>query len=885
MRKVYWDENANPIGTHLANIIYELRSEDDGDDLILDAVCLADFEETAESVMYDALVTEYRLLERKMNVMRRVMNRVSADLKVREDNGPDDMGVIISKPFKRNGTSNVAALFQLTDGQTISIIFHNPDTTPNRVLPTDELISWKWMVNKKDVTIVVAPEKGQDLNVNEVARRIMRLAEKNSERFQAANAKRAERIANIENQKAEIGNLEQSLTGIKSDCEAAELQYNDALESLENLKKERDKAIQSSQVRAEERIMREANQHDTKEQNVDDLPPPVSEVTETEEAKPAVENPEEVNEEGSKEDITVNGERPVPMPNYPVRQVKLSELLKSGRLWDRGETLSRTYPKRDKLMKLSGFKLELSASRKNLHGMKGPDGNEINSRTAQDIWSRLNGAYWDNVKTEFSDPDLLRLLCLDVEDDITGTDKDVQAGSVGLWADLLFPDIHVPIPEGFVPVLDPLHAHLERKKAKAKRQKPSWSHILVESETEKAYKVNYAVPEGHFDGNEQSFSRRAYIPKAQSVVDGNQLVAVEKWIAEKYGFPYSIEPVTVVPREDAENQESLDVEDGRHDLTKEQESALFDLLYDNDLIGESGKYAVEENGKEPRVVKSELLEFTEGRKELKLQSVIKNVTMTSLIKWRPNAGLALNVSTTVWGVSIDRTVVDDEVKSKIVSYMGVDLPAPDESNDADPKNIKLSQIIKLGRLWEKGGKVRTYFNNEIDDVLERIGFKVERSAKGKVMSVTDPDGDSMSNNKYSGLRMSLYGSYFDHVSRTFKTKFGTVDMNEKFEQWGITFEDDLPKRDENGDLVDVAEEAKESATESTVIDVQWESDNAYLQTLINGTADMADRKTHSTKLREIYGRVKDDAEKMSVLKQAMKAWEAYALGKASVFKG
>ena len=141
MKKVYWDENANPIGTRLANIIYELRSDDNGDDLILDAVCVDDFEENTENIAYDALVTEYRLLERKMNVMRRVMNRVSADLKVREDNGPDDMGVIVSKPFKRNGTSNVAVLFQLTDGQTISIVLHNPDTTPNKIAQTDELIS------------------------------------------------------------------------------------------------------------------------------------------------------------------------------------------------------------------------------------------------------------------------------------------------------------------------------------------------------------------------------------------------------------------------------------------------------------------------------------------------------------------------------------------------------------------------------------------------------------------------------------------------------------------------------------------------------------------------------------------------------------------------
>lgn len=265
MKKVYWDENANPIGTRLANIIYELRSDDNGDDLILDAVCVDDFEENSENIAYDALVTEYRLLERKMNVMRRVMNRVSADLKVREDNGPDDMGVIISKPFKRNGTSNVAVLFQLTDGQTISIVLHNPDTTPNKIAPTDELISWKWMVNKKDVTIAVAPENGKDLNVNEVARRIMRLAEKNSAAFKRANERRAERIANIEKQKAEIDGLEAELARAKSDCEAAEVEYQDALEKLDTKKKERTEAIEKAEERKREQEKREAEELAKKE--------------------------------------------------------------------------------------------------------------------------------------------------------------------------------------------------------------------------------------------------------------------------------------------------------------------------------------------------------------------------------------------------------------------------------------------------------------------------------------------------------------------------------------------------------------------------------------------------------------------------------------------
>jgi len=52
-----------------------------------------------------------------------------------------------------------------TDDQgnvALTIYFHNPDTTPNKINPNDELVSWKWLLNKKDITIVVAPEQGKD---------------------------------------------------------------------------------------------------------------------------------------------------------------------------------------------------------------------------------------------------------------------------------------------------------------------------------------------------------------------------------------------------------------------------------------------------------------------------------------------------------------------------------------------------------------------------------------------------------------------------------------------------------------------------------------------------------------------------------------------------
>jgi hypothetical protein len=134
----------------------------------------------------------------------------------------------ITKPFKQRGVANVATIFELSDGQTISIFFHNPDVMPQKIAPSDEVISWKWLLNKKDITIVVAPERGTDLNVRDVARRIVRLAEKNSPAFQRVNATRSARLQNIQALKDEIVGLEKDLETTQHELEVAKVAAEDA---------------------------------------------------------------------------------------------------------------------------------------------------------------------------------------------------------------------------------------------------------------------------------------------------------------------------------------------------------------------------------------------------------------------------------------------------------------------------------------------------------------------------------------------------------------------------------------------------------------------------------------------------------------------------------
>lgn len=211
---VLWNEQAMPLGIGIDQLLYQVRRSDEG--LLFDSVTMAELTDGEQLIALDALVTPYAKLERKVRQLQQVMARAVQGLGVE--------AAQVSDPFKQNGTANVVALFELSDGQTVSVYFHNPDATPGKILPTDELISWKWLLNKKDITIVVAPERGSDLAIREVGRRIMKLAAKNSAAFARVNARRAERLQNIASLRGEVEGLERELDGLTRELEVARLE-------------------------------------------------------------------------------------------------------------------------------------------------------------------------------------------------------------------------------------------------------------------------------------------------------------------------------------------------------------------------------------------------------------------------------------------------------------------------------------------------------------------------------------------------------------------------------------------------------------------------------------------------------------------------------------
>jgi Defence against restriction A N-terminal len=183
--RIAWDGQANPKTIDMPSLMYAMRRADT-DGLLLDSCTFDELTAENDGVMtLDALVVMAARLEPKMEILSRLMSGVG-ELKV--------VNMQTSNPLRKNGAVHVAVMWELSDGQTVSAWFHNPDTTPAKLTPMDDLVSWKWLLNKRDVTIVAAPERGTDLSPREVARRLMRLAEKNSAAFQKANANKSEKV-------------------------------------------------------------------------------------------------------------------------------------------------------------------------------------------------------------------------------------------------------------------------------------------------------------------------------------------------------------------------------------------------------------------------------------------------------------------------------------------------------------------------------------------------------------------------------------------------------------------------------------------------------------------------------------------------------------------
>lgn len=218
---VLW-ANGLPTNATLDQVLYNMR-RDDPDNLLIYPVSVSDILADAEGGTFDALVVQASKAEQKLGQLKMAMERAGGEIK--------PVAMQITEPFRQNGTTNVAAVIEMDDGQTVSVYLHNPDVTPSKLAPSDALISWRWMLNRRDITIVAAPEKGDDLRPMEVAKRVMALVQKNSPAFKRANERRAANMQEIKSLNDEIGDLEKRKAMLEHQISVREIEISSAPQS------------------------------------------------------------------------------------------------------------------------------------------------------------------------------------------------------------------------------------------------------------------------------------------------------------------------------------------------------------------------------------------------------------------------------------------------------------------------------------------------------------------------------------------------------------------------------------------------------------------------------------------------------------------------------
>lgn len=208
-----------------------------GDDLIIESVSLDEvinthFEGLAihQPLMLEAITSKRNRIEQTMKAFNRKFKSALSGTNV------DSEEAEISKPRKAAGFAIMAAKFPLSDGQSVSIIFHAPDEDPSKILPNDTLVAFRFLLNKRDVTHVVAPSGGHDIALNQVVMALSNLVERNSKKFQNAQAGKKKKAEELKVFQDGVEAFEAKKEVLSAEIEKAEEQIASTESRAESLK-------------------------------------------------------------------------------------------------------------------------------------------------------------------------------------------------------------------------------------------------------------------------------------------------------------------------------------------------------------------------------------------------------------------------------------------------------------------------------------------------------------------------------------------------------------------------------------------------------------------------------------------------------------------------
>lgn len=243
----------------LNEVLYQLSAESEHEALLYEVEPMSILDaaynpgELASQQILDSVSAPYRRFPRKMTALSRALNKQLNSTGA----GIEITNVEIGKPKSSGLFASVTAQFVFSDGQTLSAVFHAPDDDPKKINSDDVLIAYRWLLNKREITQVVAPEKqgeiAKDISLDTMGKRVAQLVKANSEKFQAKQAEVAKTRKALEEAKAQAVTLEQQEQQAVADITDLE-EKNAEQNTLNKYAEEKLKALQAENKSLEDRI-------------------------------------------------------------------------------------------------------------------------------------------------------------------------------------------------------------------------------------------------------------------------------------------------------------------------------------------------------------------------------------------------------------------------------------------------------------------------------------------------------------------------------------------------------------------------------------------------------------------------------------------------------
>ena len=188
----------------------------------------------------------------------------------------------------------VPVVFNLADGQSISGVFHSPSNNRNKIMPDDEVISFVWKLNKKDITKFLRSPRGKQLTENQLAKQLAALAEKNSAKFQKQQADREARKNQLAMTQKDYNEVMAQVETIDADFKQIEETIAE-LTSMNEEKKQRIALLEAELKNLQELETEKAKQEQSEAQTENDNAP---------EEEPQPNQEPQLNQEPTPEDQT-----------------------------------------------------------------------------------------------------------------------------------------------------------------------------------------------------------------------------------------------------------------------------------------------------------------------------------------------------------------------------------------------------------------------------------------------------------------------------------------------------------------------------------------------------------------------------------------------------